>query len=123
MRGKRTATYYVYDAYTDEFIGCGSQSKIADFFEITQRSLKKYAEDGNLYASRKSDKCLKFKKIEGIIEDIEPTIKAAPVKVKIKRRKRFLCNFVEVVDVFKEPKTEEEKQQKKIVVLLRYHSM
>ena len=24
MRGKRTDTYYVYDAYTDELVGCGS---------------------------------------------------------------------------------------------------
>lgn len=55
MRGKRTDTYYVYDAYTDELVGCGSLSKISELFEITPRILKKYAENGNLYASRNAD--------------------------------------------------------------------
>lgn len=60
MRGKRTDTYYVYDAYTDELVGCGSLSKISELFEITPRTLKKYAENGNLYASRNADNLLKF---------------------------------------------------------------
>ena len=62
MRGKRTDTYYVYDAYTDELVGCGSLSKISELFEITPRILKKYAENGNLYASRIADNLLKFKR-------------------------------------------------------------
>lgn len=41
MRGKRTDTYYVYDAYTDELVGCGSLAKISELFEITPRTLKK----------------------------------------------------------------------------------
>ena len=110
MRGKRTDTYYVYDAYTDELVGCGSLAKISELFEITPRTLKKYAENGSLYASRNTDNLLKFKRIDGIIEDVEPTIKVASGKVKIKRSRRLLCNFVEVFDVFKEPKTEEEKE-------------
>lgn len=108
MRGKRTDTYYVYDAYTDELVGCGSLAKISELFEITPRTLKKYAENGSLYASRNTDNLLKFKRIDGIIEDVEPTIKVASGK--IKRSRRLLCNFVEVFDVFKEPKTEEEKE-------------
>ena len=77
MRGKRTDTYYVYDAYTDELVGCGSLAKISELFEITPRTLKKYAENGSLYASRNTDNLLKFKRIDGIIEDVEPTIKVA----------------------------------------------
>lgn len=110
MRGKRTDTYYVYDAYTDELVGCGSLAKISELFEITPRTLKKYAENGSLYASRNADNRLKFKRIDGIIEDVEPTIKVESGKVRIKRSRRLLCNFVEVFDVFKEPKTEEEKK-------------
>ena len=90
MRGKRTDTYYVYDAYTDELVGCGSLAKISELFEITPRTLKKYAENGSLYASRNTDNLLKFKRIDGIIEDVEPTIKVASGK--IKRSRRLLCN-------------------------------
>lgn len=110
MRGKRTDTYYVYDAYTDELVGCGSLAKISELFEITPRTLKKYAENGSLYASRNTDNLLKFKRIDGIIEDVEPTIKVASGKVKIKRSRRLLCNFVEVFDVFKEPKNRRRKR-------------
>ena len=108
MRCKRTDTYYVYDAYTDELVGCGSLAKISELFEITPRTLKKYAENGSLYASRNTDNLLKFKRIDGIIEDVEPAIKIESGK--IKRSRRLLCNFVEVFDTFKEPKTGKEKE-------------
>ena len=112
MRGKRTDTYYVYDAYTDELVGCGSLAKISELFEITPRTLKKYAENGSLYASRNTDNLLKFKRIDGIIEDIEPTIKLKPrPKPQIERKPNKLkCNFVEVFKVFKHQEAEEEKE-------------
>lgn len=92
MRGKRTDTYYVYDAYTDELVGCGSLAKISELFDITPRTLIKYAENGSLYASRNTDNLLKFKRIDGIIEDVEPTIKLASGKIK---RSTYLSKFGE----------------------------
>lgn len=83
-------------------------AKYQSCLRLHQERLKKYAENGSLYASRNTDNRLKFKRIDGIIEDVEPTIKVASGK--IKRSRRLLCNFVEVFDVFKEPKTEEEKE-------------
>lgn len=109
MRGKRTDTYYVYDAYTDELVGCGSLAKISELFEITPRTLKKYAENGSLYASRNTDNLLKFKRIDGIIEDVEPTIKVASGKVKIKRSRRLLCNLLKCSMYLKSQKQKKKK--------------
>lgn len=104
----RTGSYYAYNADDGSFLACGSSNKMKKFFGISNDTLRIHSKNGKIYNSNKYDLHLKIKWFDGVIKDIEPTIKVASGK--IKRSRRLLCNFVEVFDVFKEPKTEEEKE-------------
>lgn len=108
----RTGTYYAYDADDDSFLACGSSNKMREFFGITLSSLRKYSQNGKIYNSHKYDLRLKIKWFDGVIKDIEPTIKLKPyLKPQIERKPNKLkCNFVEVFKVFKHQGTEEEKE-------------
>ena len=108
----RAGTYYAYNADDGSFLACGSSNKMREFFGITLTSLRKYSQNGKIYNSHKYDLRLKIKWLDGVIENIEPTIKLKPYpKPQIERKPNKLkCNFVEVFNVFKEQETKEEKE-------------
>ena len=108
----RTGSYYAYDADDGSFLACGSTKKMWDFFGISTNSLRVYSKNGKIYNSRKYDLRLKIKWVDGVIEDIEPTIKLKPKPILQieKKPNKLKCDFVEVFRVFKEPRTEEEKE-------------
>lgn len=104
---KRTDTYYIYDTVTGDFLGCGSRNEMTKYFHIANTTLAAHSENHKPYISKKHDLNIIVSKREGIIEDVAPTIKLKPFK---RKKRKLECNFVEVFDVFKEPKTEEEKE-------------
>lgn len=74
----RAGSYYAYDADDGSFLACGSSKKMWGFFGISTNSLRVYSKNGKIYNSRKYDLRLKIKWVDGVIEDIEPTIKLKP---------------------------------------------
>lgn len=108
----RTGSYYAYDADDGSFLACGSTKKMWDFFGISTNSLRVYSKNGKIYKSPKYDLRLKIKWLDGVIKDIEPTIKLKPKpKPQVERKpNRLKCNFVEVFKVFKGQETEEERE-------------
>lgn len=108
----RTGSYYAYNADDGSFLACGSTKKMWDFFGISTSSLRVYSKNGKIYNSRKYDLHLKIRWVDGVIEDIEPTIKLKPKLILQieKKPNKLKCNFIEVFRVFKEPRTEEEKE-------------
>lgn len=108
----RTGSYYAYNADDGSFLACGSSTKMLKFFGISHGSLRACSKNGKIYKSPKYDLRLKIKYLDGVIKDIEPTIKLKQKpKPQIERKPNKLkCNFVEVFNVFKEQETEEERE-------------
>lgn len=108
----RTGSYYAYNADDGSFLACGSSNKMKKFFGISNDTLRIHSKNGKIYNSNKYDLHLKIKWFDGVIKDIEPTIKLKPrPKPQIERKPNKLkCNFVEVFKVFKHQEAEEEKE-------------
>ncbi len=108
----RTGSYYAYNADDGSFLACGSSTKMLKFFGISYGSLRACSKNGKIYKSPKYDLRLKIKWLDGVIKDIEPTIKLKPKpKPQVERKpNRLKCNFVEVFKVFKGQETEEERE-------------
>lgn len=108
----RTGSYYAYNADDGSFLACGSSTKMLKFFGISHGSLRACSKNGKIYKSPKYDLRLKIKWFDGVIKDIEPTIKLKPKpKPQVERKpNRLKCNFVEVFKVFKGQETEEERE-------------
>ena len=108
----RTGSYYAYNADDGSFLACGSSTKMLKFFGISHGSLRACSKNGKIYKSPKYDLRLKIKWLDGVIKDIEPTIKLKPKpKPQVERKpNRLKCNFVEVFKVFKGQETEEERE-------------
>lgn len=108
----RTGSYYAYNADDGSFLACGSSTKMLKFFGISHGSLRACSKNGKIYKSPKYDLRLKIKWLDGVIKDIEPTIKLKPKpKLQVERKpNRLKCNFVEVFKVFKGQETEEERE-------------
>lgn len=108
----RTGSYYAYNADDGSFLACGSSKKMWGFFGISTNALRYHLNNDKIYNSRKYDLRLKIKWVDGVIEDIEPTIKLKPKPILQieKKPNKLKCNFIEVFRVFKEPRTEEEKE-------------
>lgn len=108
----RTGSYYAYNADDGSFLACGSSNKMWGFFGISTNALRYHLNNDKIYNSRKYDLRLKIKWVDGVIEDIEPTIKLKPKPILQieKKPNKLKCNFIEVFRVFKEPRNEEEKE-------------
>ena len=74
----RTGSYYAYNADDGDFLACGSSNKMWGFFGISTNTLRYHLNNDKIYNSRKYDLRLKIKWVDGVIEDIEPTIKLKP---------------------------------------------
>lgn len=103
----RKGTYYVYNAETDEFLGCGSCFAIEHYFKVSDDIVKSHVAKGTAFPVLKYDISLLIKYKEGVVEDIPFTVELK------KRHSKFLSsrsraikpsNMVEVFKIFRRPR-------------------
>ena len=107
----RNDTYYVYNADTNEFLGCGSRFYVGNYFGMSRDIIDSHVRKGTAFPVLKYKINLRIERKEDVVEDI-------PLTVKLERRdsKYFNatqkavkpCNFVEVFKIFRQPRNEEE---------------
>lgn len=107
----RNGTYYVYNADTNELLGCGSRFLICNYFGISKDIIESHIRKGTSFPVLRYDINLKVEYKEGVVEDVPLTVKLKPRSLQfINASKKSVkpCNFVEVFKIFRKPRTVEE---------------
>lgn len=107
----RKGTYYVYNADTNEFLGCGSCFSISNYFEISDDIVKAHVAKGTAFPVLKYDISLLINYKEGVVEDVPFTVELKKRNSKFlsgKSKARKPSNMVEVFKIFRRPRNSEE---------------
>ena len=104
----RNGTYYVYNADTNELLGCGSRFSICNYFGISKDIIESHIKKGTAFPVLRYDITLKVEYKEGVVEDVPLTVKLKPRSLQfVNASKKSVkpCNFVEVFKIFRKPRT------------------
>lgn len=103
----RNGTYYVYNADTKEFLGCGSRFTIGNYFGISKDIIESHIRKGTAFPVLRYEINLLITYKEGVVEDIPLTVKLKPRKgmfVNGTSKHTKPSNFVEVFKIFRQPR-------------------
>ena len=107
----RNDTYYVYNADTNEFLGCGCRFYVGNYFGMSKDIIDTHVRKGTAFPTLKYKINLRIERKEGVVEDI-------PLTVRLEKRSNWITNSVgkkpkpsnllEVFKIFRRPRTVEE---------------
>ena len=110
----RNGTYYVYNADSGEYLGCGSRFTVCNYFGISKDIIEAHVAKGTDFPVLKYKISLKIEYKEGVVEDDPLTVKLERREgnyINASKRSSKPCNFVEVFKIFRRPRSNEEMEE------------